>query len=175
MSRQSRRQDDYVAAAKGAALGARLRRLSATIDADAARVYAARGISFEQRWFGILNQLALVGPLSVRDLARKLGISHASVSETRRSLEAAGLVISRADPDDARRRMLALSSLGMALVAELRPLWDAFDVAALLLDRETGVTEALVRVEEALARKSLYDRIHDAVHAAGQEEGSAAG
>ena len=78
--------EDYVAEIGGAALGARLRRLSAAIDADAARIYAARGVRFEQRWFGVLNQLALVGPLGVRQLADLLGITHASVSETRQSL-----------------------------------------------------------------------------------------
>ncbi|UIJ44810.1 MarR family transcriptional regulator [Sphingomonas cannabina] len=153
---------DYVAEMGGAALGARLRRLSATIDADASRVYAARGVRFEQRWFGVINQLALVGPLGVRQLADALGITHASVSETRQSLERAGLIASEADPSDARRRVLTLSPSGKALVAQLRPLWAAFDDAARALDAEAGrVTEALARLEDALARKSLFERIAD--------------
>lgn len=151
---------DYVAQMGGAALGARLRRLSAAIDADATRAYAARGIRFEQRWFGVINQLALAGALSVRQLADVLGITHASVSETRQSLERAGLITSVADPDDARRRVLALSPSGKALVAQLRSLWDAFDEAARELDAEAGgVTEALAQLERALVRKSLYERI----------------
>lgn len=151
---------DYIADVGGAALGARLRRLSAAIDADAARIYAARGIRFEQRWFGVINQLALAGPLSVRDLADLLGITHASVSETRQSLEAAGLIASQADPSDGRRRVLTLSPSGEALVAQLQPLWDAFDEAARELDAEAGgVTEALARLEQALAQRSLHERI----------------
>lgn len=151
---------DHIAELGGAALGARLRRLSAAIDADAARIYAARGIRFEQRWFGVINQLALAGPLSVRQLADLLGITHASVSETRQSLEAAGLIASQSDPSDGRRRVLTLSPSGEALVAQLQPLWDAFDEAARELDAEAGgVTEALARLEHALARRSLHDRI----------------
>jgi DNA-binding MarR family transcriptional regulator len=151
---------DYVAEMGGAALGARLRRLSAAIDADASRVYAARGIRFEHRWFGIINQLALVGPLSVRQLADVLGITHASVSETRQSLERAGLITSQADPGDARRRLLALSPSGKALIAQLRPLWAAFDDAARELDAETGgVTGVLARLEQVLGKKSLYERV----------------
>ena len=151
---------DYVAEMAGAALGARLRRLSAAIDADATRVYAARGIRFEQRWFGVINQLALAGSLSVRELADVLGITHASVSETRQSLEKAGFITSEADPSDGRRRVLSLSSSGKALAEELRPLWDAFDEAARELDAEAGdVTRTLARLEQALARKSLYQRI----------------
>lgn len=151
---------DYVAEMGGVALGARLRRLSAAIDTDAARIYAAMGIRFEQRWFGVLNQLALNGSMTVSDLARMLGISHASVSETRQSLEKAGLVLSSPDRQDSRRRTLSLSPSGEALVDRLRPLWRAFDEAARRLDAEAGeVTQALTRLEHALARQSLHDRI----------------
>ncbi|NIK90017.1 DNA-binding MarR family transcriptional regulator [Rhizomicrobium palustre] len=144
----------------GAALGARLRRLSAVIDADAARIYAAQGIKFEQRWYGVINQLAMKGPLSVRDLAALLGISHASVSETAKSLKQAGLITAHSDPDDSRRSVLSLSRSGKALVAKLRPLWDAFDAAARELDAEAGeVSAALARLEDVLQRKSLQARI----------------
>lgn len=151
---------DYVAEMGGAALGARLRRLSAAIDADAARIYAGIGLKFEQRWFGVINQLSLNGPMAVSELAAALGISHASVSETRQSLEKAGLVLSEPDPRDSRRRILALSRSGEALVDRLRPLWRAFDEAARDLDAEAGeVTQALSRLEQALARRSLHERI----------------
>lgn len=153
---------DYVAEMGGAALGARLRRLSAAIDADAARIYAASGVRFEQRWFGVLNQLALAGPLGVSELADRLAARHASISETRLSLEQAGLIEATADPADARRRLLRPSSAGAALVAELRPLWDAFDAAARVLDAEAGgVVEALARLEQALARKPLSQRVSE--------------
>jgi len=153
---------DYVADMQGAALGARLRRLSAAIDADAARIYAAAGIRFEQRWFGVINQLALNGAMSVSDLADALGISHASVSETRGSLEKAGLLRSEKDAKDSRRRVLTLSDAGMDLVARLRPMWDVFDEVAQQLDREAGeVTRSLARLEQALARRSLFARISE--------------
>ncbi len=156
---------DYVAATGGAALGARLRRLSAAIDADAPRVYAELGIKFEQRWFGVINQLAIGGPLSVRELADRLGITHASVSETRQSLQRAGLITSTADDSDARRRVLALSGSGLALVTQLRPLWEAFDEAARELDQEAGgVTLALAQLEEALNRSPLFQRIKVKLH-----------
>jgi DNA-binding MarR family transcriptional regulator len=152
--------NDYVAEMGGAALGARLRRLSAAIDADAARVYAAQGTRFEQRWFGVLNQLAISGPQGVQELAAVLGISHASISETRQSLERAGLIEAAIDKDDARRRVLALSPAGQTLVAQLRPLWDAFDTVARELDAEAGgVTKALAKLEQALARQSLSERV----------------
>ena len=155
---------DYVASVRGVALGARLRRLSATIDADAARVYAAQGIPFEQRWFGVINQLAVNGAMSVSGLADALGISHPSVSEARKSLEKAGLVLSAPDQADSRRRVLTLSPAGATFVGQLRPTWDVFDQVARQLDAEAGeVTQALARLEQALARRSLYARIMDGI------------
>lgn len=161
---------NYVAEMRGAPLGARLRRLSAIIDADAARVYAARGIRFEQRWFGVINQLALSGPMSVSALAETLEISHPSVSEARQSLERAGFVQSAPDPEDSRRRILTLSPAGLEFVSRLRPMWEVFDEVARQLDAEAGeVTQALARLEQALTRRSLYARIMDGIDPSSRE------
>lgn len=130
------------------------------MDRDASRIYAARGIEFEQRWFGPLNQIALNGPLAIGEIAARLRITHVSVSQAMRSLEAAGLVVSSPDETDARRRVLSLSPSGQAKVAELAPLWAAFEQAATTLDEEAGgVTRLLDRLDDALTDASLYDRI----------------
>ncbi|GJG89772.1 hypothetical protein tb265_49530 [Gemmatimonadetes bacterium T265] len=140
-------------------MGARLRRLSERIDREAARVYAHAGVRFEQRWMGVLHLLAERGGLSVRDLADALGISHPSVSQTRRSLQEAGLVAERADARDARRRVVHLTDAGTALIDQLRPIWAALVAAAEDVDREAAdVITPLNRLDDALARRSLYDR-----------------
>ena len=111
---------NYTSRAGGAALGARLRRISERIDREAAQLYAELGVKFEQRWYGTLNLLDQFGSLTVGELAEALGISHVSVSQTRDSLHKAGFVETTADPEDARRRMLHLSKKGRALVNRLR-------------------------------------------------------
>lgn len=144
----------------GAAVGALLRRLSERIDGEVARVYAAFGVEFEQRWFGVLNQLVQNGPMSVGELASALRITHVSVSQTRQSLEKAGLIETHVDTADARRRLLALTPTGVALAHRLAPMWRAFDEAALELDAEAGGVAAILgRLDDALERRSLFDRI----------------
>src|SRR5437868_4221001 len=128
----TKQRPDYSRAAGGAALGARLRRLSERLDRDATRIYARQGIRFEQRWFGVLNQLVIHGSMSIGELAQALNITHVSVSQTSRSLATAGIVSSVTAPADARRRSLRLTAKGAALVARLAPLWSAFDAAAVL-------------------------------------------
>ncbi len=151
---------DYVKGRAAAALGARLRRLSARIDQEASHTYAVEGVEFHQRWFGVLNQLVLNGPMTVGEVARALGITQVSVSQTRLSLENAGLVDQVADAHDARRRLLALSDKGRALVARLTPLWAALEAASAELDAEVGgLVERLDRLETALDRLSLTERV----------------
>ena len=148
--------------AGSSALGARLRRLSEAVDRDATRIYAARGIAFEQRWFGPLNQIVQNGPLAIGEIAERLRITHVSVSQAARSLEAAGLVASRSDVADGRRRVLFLTPRGEERVRELAPLWAALDIASTALDTDAGgVVSALDRLDEALARRSLLERVSE--------------
>ncbi len=151
---------DYNQQQGGATIGARLRRLSERIDRDANRVYASLGLEFEQRWMGTLNQLSLNGSMSVNALAAALGISHPSVSQTRRSLLDAGLIVEHADPLDGRRRGLVLTVAGKALVARLQPVWAALDTAALALNAEAGdLVPGLSLLDRALNQQSLFERV----------------
>jgi MarR family transcriptional regulator, organic hydroperoxide resistance regulator len=151
---------DYTRKYGPAAIGARLRRLSVSIDEDAGRIYVDLGIDFQQRWVGILEQLDGRGAQSVGELAAALGIRHSSVSQTRRSLEEAGLVESDVDPKDARSRLLRLSAVGKQLVRRLKPLWRVLNATSLELDKEAGrVIAALDRLDRALEQQSLYDRV----------------
>ncbi len=151
---------DYTRSLGGIGIGARLRRLSEAIDGDIARVYAALGIQFEQRWFGVLNQLALKGPATVGELASTLRITHVSVSQTRNSLEKAGIIVSELDPSDARRRRLMLTDSGRHLVDQLAPLWRTFEAVALELTSEAdGLIASLDRLDDELIRRTMYERI----------------
>jgi DNA-binding MarR family transcriptional regulator len=143
-----------------AAIGARLRRLSERIDQDCARLYAERGLHFEQRWLGLMTELAEAESLSVKELAARLGISHASVSETRKSVVAAGLVDAVPDPHDARSVRLSLSTGGREMFTRYTPLWQALEAASTELDAEADrVVRALDLLDQALDRESIRARV----------------
>lgn len=151
---------DYSRAAGAAALGARLRRLSERFDRETAQIYTTQGIHFEQRWFGILNQIVLNGPMTVGEIAEVLCITHVSVSQARRALEGAGLIQILEDKADARRRLISLSPDGAALVASLAPLWAALNESAQELDAEAGHLVLLLdRLEDALDERPLSLRV----------------
>ncbi|MFZ9394822.1 MAG: MarR family winged helix-turn-helix transcriptional regulator [Erythrobacter sp.] len=162
----------------GVAIGARLRRLSERVDREAALVYRQQGIEFEQRWFGPLNQLHRYGDMSVGDLARRLGISHAAVSQSVGALRRHGLVEGRADPADARRQTLMLSRKGKSLCEKLAPVWQALEQVSRELDlAAAGISRHLIMLELALAEESLdarFDRILAGSAAARDLAGSSA-
>jgi DNA-binding MarR family transcriptional regulator len=98
--------------------------------------------------------------MTVSELAAALRITHVSVSQARQSLEKNGLIASQEDAADARRRYLVLTAAGKRLVRRLQPLWQAMEAAALEVNAEAdNAIAALDRLDEALARRSLFDRI----------------
>lgn len=149
------------AARSGAsAIGARLRRLSERIDRDAGRLYEDTGFVFEQRWFSVVNLLMTSGPLSVGELAAALHVSHASVSQIRTGLAGAGLIAWDVDAANARLRRIRLTPAGEERARRLAPLWEALAAAAIELNAESGdALAALDRLESAVSRQSLYDRV----------------
>ena len=152
-------QVDYLRSLGSAGIGGRLRRIVEQIDRDAKAVYEHVGLKFEQRWMGIVGLLAERGEMTVGELADALAITQPSVSQSLRSLQAAKLVAERQDPRDARRRIQRLTTIGRAFVKKVRPVWDALMESARDLDREgIDLTTPLDQVEEALRRKSLYER-----------------
>lgn len=160
MSTHTPRTGNYVGSQGASALGARLRRLSDRIDREADALYRALNLDFEQRWFGVLNQLVLHGARSVGDIAEALGVTHVTVSQARGALAMRGLISSEVDPGDSRRRILKLSPAGERLARDLGPLWAALNAAARELDAEAGeVTRALEQLEQALDRRPLLTRV----------------
>ena len=165
-------EPDYARSRGGAALGARLRQLSERIDREVAQIYAERNIRFEQRWYGVLNQIVLREPVAVTAVAGALRISHASVSQASGSLGRAGLIASVEDPSDGRRRLLTLSKAGRALVEELRPLWVTLDRVAEQLNVEAdNIVSLLDRLDDALASLSLRERVRREEQANGRSDG----
>ncbi len=157
--RDNSSMQDLIAAYASAGVGARLRRLSERIDREARSVYKHIGIDFEQRWVGVLILLIEHRAMTVGELARALGITQPSVSQTLRSLQAAKLVAAELDPKDPRCRIQRLTKAGAAFVEKARPVWEALMEAARDLDRAgIDIVTPLAQIERELDKKSLYER-----------------
>lgn len=160
MSTKRHISGDYVSGQAGSALGARLRRLSDRIDREADCLYQALELDFEQRWFGVVNQLVLHEARTVGEIADALGVTHVAVSQVRSALAERRLILAEVDPEDSRKRTLRLSAAGKRLAGKLAPIWNALNAAARDLDAEAGkITLGLERLEQALDHQSLVERV----------------
>lgn len=143
------------------ALASRLRRLSDRLLRDVSRLYGDLDVPFEARWFPLLQALRRQSPQTVTGLARALGLTHPAVTALAREMARHGLVASRQDPRDARRRLVRLTAGGRAVNERLDPIWEEIRQANRELLAEDGVDllAALGRLEARLDRRSMYERV----------------
>lgn len=151
---------DFVRTQAIRAFGTRLRRLSERLDRDVLEIYRGAGEHFEPRWFAVVAALG-EGPATVGELAARIGVSHAAVSQVRSALVAEGLVRAAPDPRDLRRHRLELTPRGEATIARLEPLWSALAevMGELLATAAPGLERELDSLEAALDVNSLKSRV----------------
>lgn len=129
------------------------------------QVYAARGLhGVRSRYAYPLIRLAHTGPLTIRELAASLGLTHSAISQTVAGMRREGLVSAETGVDDARTRRIALTERGCALVPFLEAEWRATETAVAELDDEASphaLSAAVAAVRAALERRSLRARIAD--------------
>lgn len=142
-------------------LGSRLRRLSEHLHAGVDQRYRAAGVTLSSRAFPLLFLLRDNGPTAIMALAAQIGQTHPVVVQLGRALLEAGVVTEQSDPKDERRRLLALSEDGRAMMRGLEPLWDdirgAVDDA--LDDDAPAFMAALGRLEASLQAQPFGERV----------------
>jgi len=118
-----------------ATLETALARLATALQRRLAGPARERGI----RWSALaaLGDLRAHGPLSQRRLAERERMTPATISVLVRELRAEGLVAESADPRDARRRRLQLTSAGAARLDR-----DLERLGAVLADLPEGLSAA---------------------------------
>jgi DNA-binding MarR family transcriptional regulator len=146
-----------------AALGTLLRHVLELLDGDVAAVYADLGLAdYRPRFSPLVRVLVADGPLPIRDLAARVGVTHSAASQTVAQLDRAGLV-TLAPGGDARQRIVTLTDRAYALLPVIEAEWAATTIAMRQLDAELPVplADELHAVLAALRRRPLRARIVD--------------
>ena len=155
------------------AVGTLLRHVHDLLDADVARSRSAFGLpdDYRPRYSPLLRALAARGPLSIRDLAAAVGVTHSAASQSAAQMVASGLLELRPGTD-ARQRVAHLTERGRGLLPAVAAEWDTVAAVMAELDEElpAPLAEVLLAVLEAVGRRSLGERIR-----ARAEEGTARG
>ncbi|SCL72870.1 MarR family protein [Micromonospora citrea] len=145
-------------------MGTLLRHVLDVLDGDVAAVYAERGLAdYRPRFSPPLRALVADGPLPIRDLARRVGVTHSAASQTVAQMARAGLV-ELTPGTDARQRVVHLSDRARQLLPVIEAEWAATTAAMRELDAELPVplADLLHEVLAAVRRRPMRQRIADA-------------
>lgn len=144
-------------------LGSRLRRLSEQFLSAVNAVYEQQGIPFDASWFPVFYLLEQRPGLSIRQLSNTLHISHSAASQLTSQLQQKGLVVLQVSTQDGRRRQLHFTPAGQALLARVKPIWQAIAPAlreACDQDKSQYLLQALTQLEASLQQQPLLNRIN---------------
>jgi DNA-binding MarR family transcriptional regulator len=149
-----------------------LRELLQAMDDDIARLYAQRGVPVRTRFSMALIRLHHLGPMSVKELAEQIDVTHSAMSQTVTAMRGDGLVES-SPGSDARTRTVSLTDRGRALVPFLEDEWRATERALAELEAELPypLTRVVDDIAEALRRRSFLDRITQHLDERGEGQG----
>jgi DNA-binding MarR family transcriptional regulator len=142
-------------------LGSRLKRLAERLQADAARVAQAAGLSIQPSQFPLLAAIDRYGPLTVGDAAEALGLSQPAVTRGATGLIESGLIEAERSDADLRQKRLHLSEAGRAAMAESkRAMWPQLDgaVKQICAPLSGSFLDQIAQIEAALERTPLEER-----------------
>lgn len=146
-----------------AAVGSLLRHLLELTDGELAALERERGMAdYRPRFSPVVRTLAADGPMSIRDLAVAVGVTHSAASQTVAQMVGNELVTLRPGVD-ARQRIVHLTDRARTMLPAIKAEWDDTAAAMRELDAELPMplAEVLSEAIHALRRRGLRERIAD--------------
>ncbi len=138
-----------------------LHALLAELDQDIAALYTEAGIEgMRTRFVGPLIALHRFGPMTIRELAARRGVSHSAMSQTAAAMGRAGFVESTVGAD-ARTRPIDLTARAREIVPFMVDEWRATEAAVRQLDAELpySLTQVTADLRALLEAKPFQQRL----------------
>lgn len=153
-------------------LGSRMRRMSEYFLAEVNRVYQEQQIDFDASWFPLFYILSRESSgentcetaLSIKEIANRIQVSHSAISQLVTNLRKKELVESRSSTGDGRVQLVRLTPKGLQLLDQVKPVWDALQLAmedlACSDQQAAPILEVLSALESNFSQNSLSKRVH---------------
>jgi DNA-binding MarR family transcriptional regulator len=134
------------------------------MDADVALALSDLGVrDYRTRYSAVIRRIDRDGPVTIRDVAEELAVTHSAASQTVAEMEKRGLLQLRPGPD-ARQREVSLTPKARDLLPAINAEWEATDAASAALDAELPypLSTLIDDLAAALDRRRFRLRIGDA-------------
>lgn len=141
-------------------LGTELRRLIELLDGDVERRYASLGLDYRPRFTPIVRSIEMLGPASIKSIARYSGLSHSAVSQTVAQMSKFGLLTLK-QGQDGRERIAEPTEILKQMLPLLHTEWAATNRAAAQLETELSASllQTVGEAIDALQRQSFAERM----------------
>lgn len=146
-----------------AALGSRLRLMTAVVTDDAAKIYELYGVEFVPKWFPVFYTLAEEREITITEIATEIGHSQPSVSKIIQEMIGAGLIEESAKTEDKRKNNVVLTEKGILISKKIKQQLEDIDVAIedIIAESKHNLWAALEEWEFLLEQKSLIKRVSE--------------
>lgn len=160
------KQKDIISQLGELALASRLKRISESLMRDVSRIYSELDYHFEARWFSLSYLLLKRKEIAVTVAAEELGLTHPAINQIANQMTKAGLLTSKKDKIDERKRILYLTPKGKRTLKQLSPLWETIKTcnAELIQEVSKNLIGNLDKLENALAQKNMYTRLIESLN-----------
>ena len=158
---------DFIKELGPLAFGTRLKNFTDGMIKDLSRFYKDMDIDFEPRWFSIFQLLLKrEGEIPVTKIAEELNQTHPAVIQVVHVLEQKGLVMTKPDDFDHRKRLISLTKEGKVLASHIAPLWnDIYDATVEFLnENQPDFLDIIDKLETELKKENIYDRVKRKTH-----------
>lgn len=144
-------------------LGTQLRHLIDLLDGDVANAYQEAGLTYRPRYTPVMRVLQQHDSATIGQVAEAAGITQPAATQTVALMKKEGLV-NVAAGEDGRRRVVALTKQGKALLPQLAACWAATAHAAASLDADLAfpLSQCLADAIAALEARPFGARIREA-------------
>ncbi|MEP1446400.1 MAG: bifunctional helix-turn-helix transcriptional regulator/GNAT family N-acetyltransferase [Paraglaciecola sp.] len=157
-------QQDFLNELAELALGSRLKRMSERMLSSAADIYQEFDMNINPKWFTLMALLDSKDRdkqiLTIVEASSLLGLSQPALSQFCKELQREKLIKVVKDQSDSRRRILKLTSQGRKRVSEMKPIWEAVQLAAadLCTEHNNDFYRSLLLLEKSFSQQSLLSR-----------------
>lgn len=146
-----------------AALGSRLRLLTAKVTEDAVKIYDLYEVEFSPKWFPVFFILWEEGEKTITEIADAIRHSQPSVTKIIKEMIAARLVKDNLKSKDKRKNVVGLTEKGVTLAEKIKVQCADVDVAidGIIAESTHNLWEAIAEWEFLLEQKSLLKRVQE--------------
>lgn len=146
-------RNDFPRELQSLGLTVRLRRIADTVIHEARRLYRDLGIDIEPNWHVVLLLIEHHPGIGVAEIARRLGMTHPSVSTLVGQVARRGYLDVSDDPSDGRRRAVTLTRKAKRMMPKLKRIWAAGGgaIETAIGETELDVLSTLSALEDAFA------------------------